>query len=279
MKTTSYENYQDISLNYDTTRKAIGINFIISGLKRNNKKLKKQKLLDMGCGTGNHILALSDNFDKMIGLDENKNMLEKAKRKMKLNKIKNVKLKHGSMTKLPFKKNEFDSIITIQTLHHLSSNNSSFPEELLNHTIAEVNKILKPEGIFIINMSTHYQIKNCFWWAQFIPNAIDKVMNKHPTQKLLLESLIENEFHILGVYEYLEEVLQGEQYYDPMGPLNKEFRDGDSTWSLATEDELKNALIEIKRLNEDGEIHKIIKNCDINIREAGQSSFIICQKF
>lgn len=49
-----------------------------------------------------------------------------------------------------------------------------------------------------------------------------------------------------------EEVLQGEQYLNPEGPLSAAWRAGDCSWSLTTEEELAHALETVTSRLEDG---------------------------
>ena len=46
------------------------------------KEIKGDSLLDMGCGTGNHILYLKDKFKDIYGLEASEDMLRIARKKI-----------------------------------------------------------------------------------------------------------------------------------------------------------------------------------------------------
>jgi hypothetical protein len=73
-------------------------------------------------------------------------------------------------------------------------------------------------------------------------------------------------------------VLQGKNYLNPMGPLNKDFRDGDSAWSLATDKELKQAQAQVQLMNQEGSMTNYLEERE-NIRKSiGQTTFIFAYK-
>ena len=75
-----------------------------------------------------------------------------------------------------------------------------------------------------------------------------------------------------------DEVLQGEQYLDPKGPLSPAWRAGDSSWSLATEEELAKALDEVRSRIEDGSMAAFINDREKLRAELGQTTFLIARK-
>lgn len=96
-----------------------------------------KKILDIGCGTGFSTIILVEKGFKTSGCDISKNMLTLAKKK----EIKNLKL--CSVTKLDFKTNEFDGIISISTLQWLK------PQEY-EMALEEMARVLKSKGIIVI---------------------------------------------------------------------------------------------------------------------------------
>jgi len=86
------------------------------------------KILDLGSGTG--LLSKFLN-QKLISVDISKKMLRRS----------NSKNVQGDMSELPFKENVFDIVLSFSALM-----NSPNPKKTIN----EVNRILKPEGIFVV---------------------------------------------------------------------------------------------------------------------------------
>ena len=75
-----------------------------------------------------------------------------------------------------------------------------------------------------------------------------------------------------------DEVLQGEQYLNPSGPLSPAWRAGDSSWSLATEEELAHAIAEVKTRLDDGSMAAFIDDREKLRAEFGQTTFLIARK-
>lgn len=62
----------------------------------------------IGCGTGNYLVALSEFVGKVIGLELNEGMLEKARKKTA--HLKNIDVMQGDITDMPFPDGHFDAI-------------------------------------------------------------------------------------------------------------------------------------------------------------------------
>lgn len=82
-----------------------------------NKHLIIGKVLDVGCGTGTYLIELDQLGYLTKGIDSDKQMVEEAKRKTKIKKLK-CKFQTGDMLSLRYV-NEFDGLICIgNTLVH-----------------------------------------------------------------------------------------------------------------------------------------------------------------
>lgn len=102
-----------------------------------SKKIKNGKILDLGCGTGilsEYILKKQPSLH-IYGIDISNRAIDVANKKLK--KYKNVQFQTGDVTKLPFKDNYFDMAMCNSILHHVP----------LNETLAEIKRVLKPNGV------------------------------------------------------------------------------------------------------------------------------------
>ena len=89
-------------------------NRLVFRLVKNRKFLKgDSKLLDIGCGTGRHLLEFSNYTSYITGIDISSKMLEYAKEK--LDKVPNVKLRHGNWMELFYKEKEYDLVFASMT--------------------------------------------------------------------------------------------------------------------------------------------------------------------
>jgi ubiquinone/menaquinone biosynthesis C-methylase UbiE len=98
-------------------------------------KDKKGNILDLGSGSGRHLIKIKDG--KMYLVDFSKSMIELAKKKAKEKNIE-AEFKVASLTKLPFKDNFFDSAIAIAVLHCIKG------EKNREKAVKELFRVLKP---------------------------------------------------------------------------------------------------------------------------------------
>tara|TARA_B100001540_G_scaffold313247_1_gene335822 strand:+ start:590 stop:1294 length:705 start_codon:yes stop_codon:yes gene_type:complete len=103
--------------------------------------LNNQKLIDVGCGTGDIGKLYSDSTEKksfVVSIDPNKKMIEKGK--VKLSSYKNIKWKVGCAENLPVPSNYFDFYTISFGLRNTKN---------LDKSISEAYRVLKRGGKFI----------------------------------------------------------------------------------------------------------------------------------
>ncbi len=106
---------------------------------------KNKKVLDMGCRDG----ILTRHFiehNEVTGLDIDKQALEACRENL------NIETKWADFSlQIPIPASSFDVVVAGEVIEHLP-----YPEI----TIAEISRILKPEGLFIGSVPNSYHIKN-----------------------------------------------------------------------------------------------------------------------
>jgi ubiquinone/menaquinone biosynthesis C-methylase UbiE len=112
------------------------------------KKNGVKRVLDLGCGSGRHVVYLAKHGFEVYGIDIAKSGIKIAKEWLKEEGLK-ANLKVGDIyKKLPYKDNFFDAIICIRTLRHGKI-------EWIRRCIKEMKRILKPNGLIFVNESKH----------------------------------------------------------------------------------------------------------------------------
>ncbi|KKN07089.1 hypothetical protein LCGC14_1070740 [marine sediment metagenome] len=107
------------------------------------KNKRVQKVLDLGCGTGRHLIYLSKKGFDVYGFDASPKALSLATQWLEEENL-NVELKLARMEEqFPYDDDYFDAIISIQVIHHNKI------REILK-TIGEIERILKKEGLIFI---------------------------------------------------------------------------------------------------------------------------------
>ncbi|MCK5059380.1 MAG: class I SAM-dependent methyltransferase, partial [Candidatus Aminicenantes bacterium] len=119
------------------------VTFLESLLKKEN-----QKILDLGCATGELALALSSKGHRVIGIDLDKNMVNMARSKAKSEGTKNrFYVKDMLDVGMDFPENSFDAVLCLgNTLVHLKNLDE------IGNLIKGVFSILKRDGIFILQV-------------------------------------------------------------------------------------------------------------------------------
>ncbi len=95
---------------------------------------KPKQIVDLGCGTGLSTMAWIGKCDNIIGIDPNEEMLSIAKQKS--NDISFIRA-YSDKTTLP--DHSTDIVICSQSFHWMNPTD----------TLKEVNRILKPNGVFV----------------------------------------------------------------------------------------------------------------------------------
>lgn len=110
---------------------------------------KPQRILDLGCGTGDltiNIAKLADKGTDITGLDYSQPMLERAQQKATKSGVgKLIHFIHGEATQLPFPDSHLDCVGISFAFRNLTYKNP-----LAGAHLAEVKRVLKPSGRYVI---------------------------------------------------------------------------------------------------------------------------------
>lgn len=110
------------------------------------KKENVNKVLDLGCGSGRHIILLAKEGFNIYGMDISKEGINLTKKNLKELGLK-ASLKISSCyEKFPFADNFFDAVISTQVIHH------NYIEKI-RYCISEIERVLKKDGIIFITVA------------------------------------------------------------------------------------------------------------------------------
>lgn len=170
--------FDNISGNYDSLNRMISLG-TDQGWRRNVLKMVSdthpETILDIATGTGDLAILLSkSNAKRIVGLDLSAGMLEVGKEKIKaLNLQDKIEMVQGDSENLPFEDNTFDAITVAFGVRNF---------ETLEKGLAEILRVLKPNGIFVIletSVPTKFPFKQGynFYMKTFMP-LMGKIFSK-----------------------------------------------------------------------------------------------------
>jgi len=187
------EMFNHISPRYDLLNHLLSAN--IDKLWRRNaiQKLKSQKpklILDIATGTGDFAIAAARiNEAKIIGIDISEGMLEVGRRKLKKKKLtESIELLKADSENLPFDNEKFDAAIVGFGVRNF---------ENLKKGLTEINRVLKPGGVFYVlefskPVKSPYKQIYQFYFTKILP-FIGRIISKNSSAYTYLPESV-NEF-------------------------------------------------------------------------------------
>jgi len=162
---------------------------------------KKIKVLDLGCGSGELTLKLSQFFKKIVGVDPFNDYIETAEKLKKKIDVKNVIFRVADGKDLPFKCEYFDIVFS-----------SRGPLSASIDFIRESFRVLKKGGLMIeetIGEEDKIELKEIFGRGQNYPNSKTKLKS---VKKILKQSgmkFVEAEyFKFYQIYPSVNDVIE-----------------------------------------------------------------------
>ena len=170
--------FDTISGNYDGLNRVISFGIDIKWRKKVLKLVAAKNpktILDIATGTGDLAILMSKtNAEKIVGLDLSVGMLEVGKTKIAAKNLSDkIEMVVGDSENLPFEDNSFDAITVAFGIRNF---------ETLDKGLAEIYRVLKPNGIFVIletsnPTKTPYKQGYTFYTKNILP-IIGKLFSK-----------------------------------------------------------------------------------------------------
>lgn len=184
-KDSDLNKKQQVTKMFDTISKEYdGLNRVISfgiDVKWRKKVVdivdahKPQNILDIATGTGDLAISLAKtSATEIIGLDISEGMLEVGRKKISEKQLNSkIQLMVGDAENLPFEIDTFDAITVAFGVRNF---------ENLEKGLAEIHRVLKPKGVFVI-LETSVPTKTVYrsgysFYTKYILPTIGKIFSK-----------------------------------------------------------------------------------------------------
>lgn len=116
--------------------------------------LKNKSILDVGCGTSDYLKWLTNDCERLVGVDVSVQMLKLCRYDMGKS---NIELIAADALHLPFRDEAFDASMTFQALHHFPDWKKSLVEMM--RTAGQVS-LYEPNGDSLLHRLMHLIRKN-----------------------------------------------------------------------------------------------------------------------
>ncbi|MGY5862406.1 MAG: class I SAM-dependent methyltransferase [Candidatus Thorarchaeota archaeon] len=103
------------------------------------------RILDLGCGTGRHLIFLSRMGFEVYGFDASPKALSLAQQWLDEEGLTADIQKHRMEEPFPYGSGFFDAVISIQVIHH------NLMADILT-TVGEVERVMKPGGVLFVSV-------------------------------------------------------------------------------------------------------------------------------
>lgn len=170
--------FDNISENYDGLNRVISLGIDMKWRKKVVALVAEKNpetILDIATGTGDLVIMMSNtSAKKIIGLDISAGMLEVGKQKIEAKKLnEKIEMVLGDSENMPYPDNYFDAITVSFGIRNF---------ETLEKGLAEIYRVLKPNGIFVIletSVPTKFPFKQGYaFYTKYILPIIGKVFSK-----------------------------------------------------------------------------------------------------
>ena len=109
------------------------------------KENSVEKILDLGCGSGRHVVYLARHGFDVYGFDISPTGIDVARKWLQKENIKADLRVWDMNARFPYENNFFDAVVSVQTIHH------NTPEKL-KKVINEIERVLKMNGIMFVTV-------------------------------------------------------------------------------------------------------------------------------
>lgn len=256
---------------------AVGVHIIAGHILSTGTPLAEAWILDAGCGRGAYTQALVKMVGHVDAVETDAELLAYARQDLaRYERAGRLSLHEGDLGELPFEEGQFDAVVVNQVLYRLENGAAGHP--MHRRALAEFFRVLRPGGVVIVNVSTHRQLRDGFWFHALIPDAVEVVTRKSMSAMALESLLTDIGYDFDGRTVPLDLTLRAQGYREAASVLDPVAREGVPVWRFASEAEMSDAVKAVQALEDEGRLGEFIAERDRARREVGQFTFFVGRK-
>ncbi|HEY3379888.1 MAG TPA: methyltransferase domain-containing protein [Armatimonadota bacterium] len=132
----------------------------------------KSRVLDVGCGTGNFCIALSELIGcHCAGLDPSAGMLAQARARAP-----QTLFVQGRAEALPYHDASFELLFSVDVIHHVTGH---------GEYIQEAKRVLRPGGLLCTVTESHAAIQQRSILSVYFPETVERQIQRYPSIEAL----------------------------------------------------------------------------------------------
>ncbi len=112
---------------------------------RNLRKSGATTVLDLGCGTGRHVVYLAKDGFTVFGVDHSPEGVKASRQWLADEKLDADLRVHDMTDRLPFDDGFFDAVVSVQVIHHAET-------ATIRRVVQEMARVLKPGGFVFVTV-------------------------------------------------------------------------------------------------------------------------------
>lgn len=109
------------------------------------RQIGANNVLDLGCGTGRHTIALARSGFRVCGIDISEEGIRQTEEWLRQESLEAALKVRDIYKRLPYKEDFFDGVISTAVLHHARVSK-------IKKLIREIERVMKPGGVLIVEV-------------------------------------------------------------------------------------------------------------------------------
>ena len=110
-----------------------------------------KRVLDVGCGSGRHLILLSKRGFETYGFDASQSALSLAHEWLQEEGLQATIIRHKMENRFPYEDSFFDAVISTQVIHHNRMREILF-------TVGEIERVLRSGGVLFVSFPIYSEV-------------------------------------------------------------------------------------------------------------------------